>query len=85
MDNNSTQRLARLAVNEEGFVFDPQTGESFTVNPSARLIIKALAAGREQSRIADELEQHFAIRHSEAQSDVRDFIEQLRACRLIEA
>ena len=39
-------RLSRLALNEEGFVFDPATGDSFLANHCGLLIIRALGEGR---------------------------------------
>ena len=35
-------RLNRLAINDEGFIFDPETGNSFTVNGTGLFIIKLL-------------------------------------------
>jgi len=85
MNNADTlyPRLHRLAINEEGFVFDPQTGESFTVNASGRLIIKALVDGHDHTHIGASLAEQFGVQLEESASDIRDFIEQLRACRLV--
>lgn len=80
---NLYPRLHRLAINEEGFVFDPQTGESFTVNASGRLIIKALLEGRENDDICAELAEQFCVQPHESSGDIRDFLEQLRAFRLV--
>ncbi|MFC1749067.1 PqqD family peptide modification chaperone [Pseudomonadota bacterium] len=71
-------RLSRLAINEEGFVFDPQTGESFTINPSGSLIIKSLAQGLGDEESAAAVAEAFDINSHDAYRDVRDFIEQLR-------
>ncbi|KHD05956.1 hypothetical protein PN36_10570 [Candidatus Thiomargarita nelsonii] len=80
MTNN---RIARLAVNEEGFVFDPQTGESFTVNDTGKTILKALIESKAQEGIAIKLTEQFNVSHQEAQADVRDFIQHLRAYQLL--
>jgi len=80
MTNN---RIARLAVNEEGFVFDPQTGESFTVNETGKTILKALIESKAEEGIALKLTEQFNVSHQEAQADVRDFIQHLRAYQLL--
>jgi len=80
MTNN---RIARLAVNEEGFVFDPQTGESFTVNETGKTILKALIESKAEEGIALKLTEQFDVSHQEAQADVRDFIQHLRAYQLL--
>ncbi|MEN8216474.1 MAG: HPr-rel-A system PqqD family peptide chaperone [Pseudomonadota bacterium] len=80
MTNN---RIARLAVNEEGFVFDPQTGESFTVNETGKTILKALIESKAQEGIAMKLTEQFNVSHQEAQTDVRDFLQHLRAYQLL--
>ncbi len=79
----SHTRLSRLAINEEGFVFDPQTGESFTVNTSGGIIIKFLAKGTSKEEIAKALVDTYDIKLNDAHSDVRDFVDQLRFTRLM--
>ncbi len=76
-------RIARLAVNEEGFVFDPQTGESFTVNETGRVILKTLIEFKDEGAIALKLTEQFDVSPQEAQADVRDFIDHLRAYQLL--
>ncbi len=79
----TNNRIARLAVNEEGFVFDPQTGESFTVNQTGKTILKALIESDPEETIAIQLTEQFDVSPQEAQADVRDFIHHLRAYQLI--
>jgi len=86
MDTSNTSaqsKLSRLAINEEGFVFDPQTGESFTVNTSGGVVIKLLAKGMTNDEAATELADTYDIKLNEAHSDVRDFVDQLRFTGLI--
>lgn len=35
-------RIKQLAVSDTGFVFDPQTGQSFTVNRTGRIVLDCL-------------------------------------------
>ncbi|WP_457642251.1 HPr-rel-A system PqqD family peptide chaperone [Persephonella sp.] len=76
-------RLSQLALNEEGFVFDPLTGESFTVNQTGLLILKDLKEGKSQEEIIKDITENFEISEEEAERDLIDFIEKLRSYRLI--
>ena len=80
---NLHNRIARLAVNDEGFVFDPQTGESFTVNQTGKTILKALIDSKAEDDIAIQLTEQFEVSNQEAQADVRDFLHNLRAYQLL--
>ncbi len=77
------QRIAQLAINEEGFVFDPVQGESFTVNQTGLLIIKALKEGKSQEEIVRELVNRFEVDEDKARIDLVDFIEKLRSLNLL--
>ena len=78
-------RLAGLAVSDEGFAFDPRTGQSFTLNPTGRRLLRALADGTPQVAVADMLAERYAVDPRNVHGDVRDFIEQLRALELWES
>ena len=76
-------RLKNLAINDEGFIFDPITGESFTANRTGLFILKGLKDGLPENEIAQKLSQNFDVSFDEAQRDVLDFLEKLRSYRLI--
>ena len=78
-------KLHRLAINDEGFIFDPETGNSFTVNSTGLFIIKLLKEGKSVEEIIEALTQEFEVDREEAMRDVTDFIEQLRLLGLVEA
>jgi hypothetical protein len=70
-------RLDTLALNDQGFVFDPATGNSFTLNPSGMLLFKGLRDGCDETALATRLVQTFAIAADRAREDVADFNRQL--------
>ncbi len=76
-------RLSQLAINDEGFIFDPVRGESFTVNKTGLLIIKALKEGKSQEEIVRELVSSFNVEEEKARIDLVDFLERLRSLNLI--
>ncbi|NPA13166.1 MAG: HPr-rel-A system PqqD family peptide chaperone [Aquificae bacterium] len=76
-------RLSQLAINDEGFVFDPITGESFTVNQTGLFILKLLKEGKTPEEIVSQLVENFEVSPETAERDVVDFIEKLRSYRLV--
>ena len=77
------QRIQRLAISDEGFVFDPTTGESFRVNYTGLAILKALKEGLSPEEIVERLVQQFEVSYEEASRDTMDFIEHMRSYHLV--
>jgi PqqD family protein of HPr-rel-A system len=76
-------RLRELALSDSGFVFDPLTGHTFTVNPSGLFILRLLKDGVEDAQVAAQLVEQFEIDPGEDPArDIQDFILQLRECGL---
>ena len=78
-------KLERLAINDEGFIFDPETGNSFTVNRTGLFVIKLLKEGKNEEEIVKALTEEFETDEDEAKRDLVDFLEQLRLYGLVEA
>ncbi|HFC98780.1 MAG TPA: HPr-rel-A system PqqD family peptide chaperone [Thermosulfurimonas dismutans] len=70
-------KLRRLAINEEGFIFDPETGNSYTVNETGLFILEKLRQGLSPEEIARLLSQEYDISPEEARRDLEDFLEVL--------
>jgi len=75
--------LARLAINEEGFVFDPTTGDSFGVSATGVIILKGIRDGLDDKKIAQRLADEFIVTLDDAGRDVADFRVQLKTLALI--
>jgi PqqD family protein of HPr-rel-A system len=76
-------RLRDLALSDSGFVFDPMTGHSFTVNPSGLCILRWLKDGMAPEAVVKRLAETFELEPGEDPSrDVQDFVMQLRECGL---
>lgn len=72
------ERLMQLAISATGFVFDPQTGQSFTLNRSGVLALECLKRGSSISRAAETLCREFDVTPELAVSSVEAFMLQLR-------
>ena len=76
-------RLSKLAVNAEGFVFDPDFGDVFTVNPTGLSILDGLRNNKSPREIAEKLKQEYKVTLEEAEKDIFDFNSQLQVHRLL--
>jgi len=75
--------LANLAISDTGFVFDPTTGATFTVNPTGLVVLRALREGASLGRVVELLDAAFATVSKEARDEVRDFVHTLRGHGLV--
>ena len=77
------QRLRSLALNPDGFAFDPTTGESFTLNPPGLAILQGLREGLTPVQITARLTEDFDVPAEDASRDLDDFLDHLRSFRLV--
>lgn len=76
-------RLQKLAISEEGFLFDPMTGETFTVNPTGLLILKGLRDAHDPDAIIETIAKTYDVTADEARRDVEDFADHLKTYKLL--
>lgn len=75
MSKSSKQNHLRdLAISESGFVFDPVTGATFTVNATGLAILEALRAGHERSEVVAELNGAFEAQGQDVGADLDEFL-----------
>jgi GAF domain-containing protein len=65
---------SNIAVSDSGFIFNPDTGESFTVNPLGAAIIKYLKEGKSLSEITQNLHQVYETDRNTLEKDAEDFL-----------
>jgi hypothetical protein len=70
--------LDNLAISETGFVFDPRSGTTYTLNPTAQAIVVALRAGLPLDGIVAHLSRSFESVADQVGEDVLDFVRDLR-------
>ena len=69
-----SNRVRDLALSDTGFVFDPYTGSTFTVNATGLTILRALAEGHGRAEIAKRLREGFESSPAEIEADVDEFV-----------
>lgn len=79
----SRQKLSRLAINEEGFIFNPNNGDSYQVSETGILIIEEMKFGKSEEEIALLIEKKYCVNFEEAMRDVTDFRATMKKLGLI--
>ena len=80
-----TDRLDQLAISASGFVFDPRSGATFTVNDAGGTIIEGLRIGAGLDAIAEALQDAFACDRADLRRDALEYVRQLRDQGLLPA
>lgn len=75
--------ISDVAVSENGFLFQPVTGESFTLNSVGIIIMEGLKANKESQEIIDDIVSEYEIDKTAAERDFSEFINQLRNHKLV--
>ncbi len=74
---------SNIAISDNGFVFNPVTGESFTANPTGLEIMNLIRRGAEAKEITESLCEVFQVESTQAERDLQDFIEMMRQYHLL--
>ncbi len=76
-------KIKDLAISDTGFVFNPYTGESFTVNAVGFKILQLLKNEVAQEDIVTRITEEFEVSKEQAEKDVQDFIYMLEKYELL--
>ena len=74
----------KIAISESGFIFDPTTGDSYTVNPIAVEILNFLQKGMALKQIKQEMLKMYDVAEHILDKSVDEFIEVLINLRILE-
>ncbi len=75
---------SNIAVSETGFVFDPTSGESYSINPVGQEILHQLKDGKSIEEISTMITGEYEIDAASFEKYYYDFIGMLRQFQLIE-
>ena len=82
---DAKQRLVDLAVSESGFVFDPYTGATFSVNASGMVILHEMKQGHRREEILSALREAFVVEAEDLHRDLDEFLALLRSNGVLSA
>lgn len=80
---NVAEKLSDLSVNNEGFAFDPSTGDSFVLNQTGLIVLQGLQDGIDEAKIARDLAGQFDVTEDAALRDIGDFVSRMRMLNLV--
>ena len=73
-----------IAISDSGFVFDPTTGESYSLNPLGVEILTLLKDGDDQKEISDFVLQKYEVDSDTFENNYYDFLNMLKQFNLTE-
>ena len=77
-------KLKELMINDEGFAFDPRTGNTYSINPPGLLIVNAVKAGADLETVLDSVAARYDVDRQTADRDLEVFFNELQRNKLIE-
>ncbi len=73
-----------IAVSESGFLFDSNTGDSFSLNETGKQIIKMFNEGKAESEIKQYFLDNYDVEEGIYENNFYDFINMLQNLNLLE-
>jgi hypothetical protein len=74
-----------IATSENGFVFNPSTGDSYSGNAMATFILAAMKNGKQEAEIKQSIIEQYDVTAEQLNRDWEDWILQLKEANLLEA
>ncbi len=74
-----------IALSDSGFVFNPASGESYTVNPIGVEIIQLLKDGKSIAEVSEQILENYNTDLTTIDKDLNDFIVMLKQYSLIDS
>ena len=73
-----------IALSENGFVFNPSTGDSFTMNNTGKEVIMLIKEGKNISQITELMMEKYDVDHIMLERYLSDFMNDLSINNLLE-
>lgn len=73
-----------IALSDTGFLFNPASGDSFSVNPIGQRIIELIQDSKSDQEIVNSLTKEYMIDASTVEKDLYDFKRMLSTYKLTE-
>ncbi len=75
---------SNIAISENGFMFDPYTGDSYNLNPTAVEILKLLKSGKTNEEIIAHFKEKYDVDEATLEQNIYDFVAMLNHYDLVE-
>lgn len=77
-------KLPNLAMNDNGFIFDPNSGYSYTSNETGLYIMRLLAQGLDRETICTQFLESYDVSEDNFNSDYEHYMLMLEALGLVD-
>lgn len=74
---------ANVAISETGFIFDPTSGNSYTLNPVALDFINLVKANKSLKEVKTTMTKKYDVDDSMLEKDYYDFVNMLKQYQLV--
>jgi hypothetical protein len=74
---------SNIATSENGFIFNPATGDSFSGNSTASEILLAMKNGETVAQIKKDILEKYEVGHDQLERDWEDWMLQLKEANLL--
>jgi hypothetical protein len=71
-----------IAISETGFIFNPLTGDSFSVNETGLFILRMLKEEENEETLLKAFQEEFELDRNSAEIDLNDFLSMLKSYQL---
>ena len=78
------QVKGNIALSDNGFVFNPSTGDSFTMNKTGREVLMLIKEGKGLGQIADIMGEKYDVDRITLERYLEDFVRELGENNLLE-
>jgi len=78
------QIKGNIALSDNGFVFNPSTGDSFTMNNTGKEVIMLIKEGRNIAQISEQMLEKYDVDKLTLERYLVDFVNDLSANNLLE-
>ena len=72
-----------IAISDSGFLFNPTTGDSYSVNPIGQEILQLLQEEKSEEEIMKHIVSDYMIDKNTVEKDLYDFLNMLQNYKLI--
>jgi len=72
-----------IAISDSGFLFNPTTGDSYSVNPIGQEILQLLQDEKSEEEIMEHIAKNYMIDKDTVEKDLYDFLNMLQNYQLI--
>ncbi len=73
-----------IAISDSGFLFNPSTGDSYSINPIGHEVVQLLQDGKSEEDITQHILDNYMVDKSTVEKDLYDFLNMLKNYKLTE-